>query len=186
MLKRVRLQLKEYMRERRFVRFARPFEATDIRGYIVDIGPKFFLLRLVSDRIKYDGYECFRIADVSSLRPDPFADFVELALKKRREQFGPKPPVMLDGIKELLLSAAQAFPLVTIHREEVDPDACWIGKLTGISRGRASLLEIGPDAIWEASPTAYRLGEITRVNFGGDYEGALYLVGGDPPSDDGE
>jgi hypothetical protein len=43
-----------------------------------------------------------------------------------------------------------------------------------------SLLEIGPDAKWEDSPEEYRVGEITRVNFGGDYENALHLAGGDP------
>jgi hypothetical protein len=43
-----------------------------------------------------------------------------------------------------------------------------------------SLLEITPSAEWEPRPTQYRLSEITRVNFGGDYEGALYMVGGEP------
>jgi hypothetical protein len=44
-----------------------------------------------------------------------------------------------------------------------------------------SLLEINPDATWDDTPSEYRLSEITRVNFGGDYEDALYLVGGSPP-----
>jgi len=43
-----------------------------------------------------------------------------------------------------------------------------------------SLLEIGPDAVWDDKPETYRLSEITRVDFGGDYEGALHLVGGSP------
>jgi hypothetical protein len=43
-----------------------------------------------------------------------------------------------------------------------------------------SLLEIGPDAKWEDKPKEYRVTEITRVNFGGDYENALHLVGGVP------
>jgi hypothetical protein len=79
-----------------------------------------------------------------------------------------------------LLSAGRAFPLVTIHREQVDPDVCWIGRVQGLDRGRVSLLEIGPDAQWDDFPEEYRVKEITRVNFGGEYEGALHLVGGDP------
>jgi hypothetical protein len=66
------------------------------------------------------------------------------------------------------------------YRERVDPGGCWIGRVQGIDRGRLSLLEIGPDAKWEDSPEEYRVAEITRVNFGGDYENALHLVGGDP------
>jgi hypothetical protein len=35
--------------------------------------------------------------------------------------------------------------------------------------------------LWDDSPEEYRVSEITCVNFGGDYEKALYLVGGEPP-----
>lgn len=35
-----------------------------------------------------------------------------------------------------------------------------------------------PDALWEEKPEIYRLSQITRVSFGGDYETALHLVGG--------
>ena len=52
--------------------------------------------------------------------------------------------------------------------------------MRGVNRGRASLLEMNPDATWDDKPTEYRLSGITRVNFGGDYENALHIVGGDP------
>jgi len=105
---------------------------------------------------------------VKDLRPDPYATFVETALKKRSERRPKKPRVSVGSIEELLLSAGRAFPLVTIHREQVDLEVCWIGRVQGIDRGRLSLLEIGPDAKWEDSPEEYRVAEITRVNFGGD------------------
>ena len=60
-----------------------------------------------------------------------------------------KPRVSVASIEELLLSANHAFPLVTIHREQVDPDVSCIGRVMGIDRGRVSLLEISADAIWE-------------------------------------
>jgi hypothetical protein len=91
-----------------------------------------------------------------------------------------KPKVRLDSVEELLLTASRAFPIVTIHREKVNPDLCHIGKVVKIENGRVFLLEIGPDAIWEENPTEYRLREITRVDFGGGYEEALILVGGLP------
>ncbi len=107
---------------------------------------------------------------------------MEAALRKRGERRPRKPRVSVASIEDLLLSAGRAFPLVTIHREQVDPDVCWIGRVLGVNRGRVSLLKIDPDAKWEDAPTEYRLSEITRVDFGGDYEGALHLVGGDPDS----
>lgn len=165
------------MRHRRLIRFSRRFEDSAIRGYVLDVGSHFFLLALLSDRIWFDGFECFRINDVRNVKPDPYAAFAEAALKKRHERRPKKPRVSVVSIEELLQSAGQAFPLVTIHREQVDPDVCWIGHVLGVTGGRVSLLEIGPDATWEDTPHEYRLNEITRVNFGGDYENALDLVG---------
>ena len=172
-------QLAEAMRDQIFVRFSRRFEKQAIRGYVLGIGPKFFLLALVSDRLWFDGFECFRVSDVTHVKLDPYAAFAEAALKKRGEH-KPKKHVSVASIEDLLRSAGRAYPLVTIHREQVDPNVCWIGRVLGVSRGRVSLLEIGPDATWEDAPTEYRLNEITHVNFGGDYEDALHLVGGDP------
>ena len=173
-------ELVDAMRRREFIRFSRRFESSKIRGYVLDVGPQFFLLALVSDRIWFDGFECFRVNDGKDLRPDPFAPFAEAALKKRGERRLKKPRVNVANIEDLLLSAGKAFPLVTIHREQVDPDVCWIGRVQGVNRGGVSLLEIGPDAVWEDTPEEYRIREITRVNFGGDYENALHLVGGEP------
>lgn len=85
-----------------------------------------------------------------------------------------------------MFSAGTGFPLVTIHRERVDPHVCWIGQILSVERGRVSLLQINPDAKWDEKPTTYWLNEITQVNFGGDYEDALHLVGGSINTSDRE
>ncbi|MGA2440933.1 MAG: hypothetical protein ABSH08_08235 [Tepidisphaeraceae bacterium] len=174
-------QLRKMLRDQRYVRFSHRFEKFPVRGYVLDIGPKFFLLAMVSDRIWFDGFECFRMKDISDLKLDPYTAFVEAALKKRGERVPKKPPVNLRDIKDLVLSAGLVFPLVTIQRERVDRNVCWIGRVLGVERGRVSLLEITPGATWDEKPTEYRLSEITRVGFGADYENALHLVGGNPP-----
>src|SRR5438876_3193376 len=132
-------QLQRARRARRLIRFSRRFEDPIVCGYVLDVGPRFFLLALVSDRIWFDGFECFRTSDVRDVRPDPYARFAEAVLKRRRERFPRRPPVSLATIETLLLSASRVFPLVTIHREGVDPDVCWIGRVVGIERGRVSL-----------------------------------------------
>jgi hypothetical protein len=174
-------QLAQALRKRWLIRFKRRFEETAIRGYVLGIGPRFFLLALVSDRIWFDGFECFRIADVRNLKPDPYKKFAEAALKKRGEKIPLNIRLDISSTGKLLESAGRAFPLIAIHREQVDPDVCWIGRVLHVDRDAVWLLEIGPDAIWDKVPSEYRLKEITRVNFGGDYEIALYLVGGEPP-----
>jgi hypothetical protein len=171
-------RLREAARAGTLVRFSTRFEKPLIHGYILDVGPRFFLLALVSDRIWFDGFECFRVGDVRGFKPHPRAVFVEAALKQRHERRPKAPRVDMANIAGLLLSAARAFPLVAIHRERINPDVCHIGSVVRVDRGSVLLLEINPDATWDQKPTEYRLNEITRVNFGGDYENALTLVGG--------
>jgi hypothetical protein len=154
-----------------------------VRGYVVAVGPRFFLLALVSDRIRFDGFECFRIADVRDIKPDPYSRFIEEALKRRGERMPTARGVSLGSIEDVILSAGRKFGLVTIHLEQVDAGVCWIGRVLGIEGAHVSILEIKPDATWEKKPAAYRLREITRVNFGGDYEGALALVSSAAKSD---
>lgn len=169
-------------RDKLLVKFTRPFEQGSVNGYVLDIGPRFFLMAVEgSDGVRFNGFSCFRLADVRKLMvPHKHAAFLEAARKKLGERVPRKPPVALVSIQQLLLSAYRAFPLVTIHREQVDPDVCFIGRVIDVSRGSVSLLEIGPDASWDKKPESYRLSEITRVDFGGGYEEALHLVGGSP------
>lgn len=177
-----RRELLRSCRGKVLVKFTRPFEGGSFRGYVLDIGPKFFLLSLIGDDgIRFNGFSCLRLVDIRNLRvPHKYAAFIESALKKLRERKPNKPPVALDSLQELLRSASRHFTLVTIHRERVEPDVCHIGRIEEVTQGQLLIREIGPDAVWETEPETYRLAEITRVDFGGGYERALYLVGGEP------
>jgi hypothetical protein len=175
-------KLVEALCNKSLVKFWSPYESGSTHGYVLDIGPRFFLLGLVSDEIRFDGFQCLRLSDVRRLRvPDPYSDFTVAALHKRGETIKRKPNINLQSLPELLWSANRLFPLVTINRERVKPDTCEIGRVMDIGKTHVSLLEIGPDAVWEEDPTEIPLREITRVDFGGGYEDALHLVGGRPP-----
>lgn len=174
-------QLRAALRDEKLIRLYRPFEQTYVRGYILGVDSEFFLLGLVSDRLWLDGFECFRTDEVDELVDDPYADFTQAALAARGEA-RPELTLRLTNIAALLLSAAERFALVTIHKERDQPDACYVGKVISVEGGIVWMLEIGPDARWDAAPSAHKLAEITRVNFGGDYEDALALIGGPPPA----
>jgi hypothetical protein len=167
------------LHDKLLVKFSRPFEWNSVYGYVLDIGPRFFLMAIVGDPVWFNGFSCFRLSDVRKLEsPHEYAAFVEAVLSKRGERMPKKPRVSVASIEELLVSAGRAFALVTIHREQVNPDVRQIGRVIGVANGRVELLQIGPDASWDDEPKIYRLSEITRVEFGGDYETALQLVGG--------
>ena len=172
-------RLLEFMHERKLVRFSRRFEGGWVHGYVLDVGPKFALLATLGE-VRFDGFGCFAIADMKGLRLDPYAAFSEAARKKLRDRKPRRPKVSVASVEELLLSANQAFPLITIHRERIKPESCWIGKVEKVERGKVTLMEIGPDAQWDEESTSYKLSEITCVEFGGEYENALHFVGGEP------
>ncbi|MDB5326958.1 MAG: hypothetical protein JWM57_2527 [Phycisphaerales bacterium] len=170
------------LRDKKLVRFTRPFEAGTVNGYVMDIGPRWFVLAVLSDHIRLNGYQCFRLSDVRNLQlPHPFEAFAAAAMKARGERRRKKPRVSTAGIAELLLSASKAFPLVTIHLEKVDPGTCQIGRVLQVTGGWLELQEIDPSAKWDADTTLHFLRDITRIDFGGEYEEALHLVGGRPP-----
>jgi hypothetical protein len=172
------------LQSKQVARFTRPFEPGFVEGYILAIGPEFFLLALLVDGVRFNGFQCFRISDVRGLRvPTKNHAFIEAALKLKKQRIPKMPRIKLTSLKELLSSANRAFPLVTIHREKFDPDICHIGRVVAVGGSQVSLLEIGPDAMWDKELCHYKLKEITRVDFGGDYEDALHLVGGRPPAD---
>src|SRR5262249_61077577 len=99
-------------------------ESSKIRGCVLDVGAEFFLLALVSDRIWFDGFECFRIKDVQQMEPDPYARFAEVALRIRGERRLKKPRISMANIEDLLLSAGKEVPLLSDHFEQSGPAGC--------------------------------------------------------------
>jgi hypothetical protein len=177
-------ELRAFMRGKRMVRFERRFEPNFITGYVVDVAADLFLLLHVDDSIRFNGFQVCRNRDVRRLRAEPRADFIQTVLRRRRDRRPVKPRLRLDDFSEVLRSAARHVPLVTIHRESVDPGVCHIGAVVEVGERRVVLREIGTDGTWDPCLEEYALREITRVDFGGAYEDALLIVGGRPPRDD--
>ena len=170
------------MWENRLVRFTTRFESNAIKGYVAGVGPRFFLMSIVSDRIWYEGFEAFRVEDVENLRDAPNRGFVETALRVRGDPRPDAAGLNLETTEQLLLTAAARFPLISLHHEVLDPEVCWIGRLVRVGGGVVTLREVGPGAEWLEELYDYRLDDLTRIGFGQDYEDALYRVAGEPPA----
>ncbi|MFZ0745869.1 MAG: hypothetical protein WAM85_15780 [Terracidiphilus sp.] len=174
-------QLAEALNDKTIVRFSSPYEPGWTDCYVLDIGSEFFLLSVIDDNQKFNGFQCSRISDVRRMRvPAPYADFVLAALLKLGQRINSKPDIDLSSLPALLKSANALFPLVTIHRGRMKPDECVVGKVLDISESNLLLRTIDPGAVWDEKPSKFRLSDITRVDFGGGYEEALHLVGGKP------
>jgi hypothetical protein len=177
----IRAQLTSALNERRLMRFHRRFEDGWINGYVVGIGPAFVMLADVSDHIRFNGFGCYRLADIKNLRPAPNAKIVETALEKLGETRPETPAVNLDSVADILETAGALFPMVTVFADADRPQVCHIGAIVSLEGGMVWMRDIGPDAVWDAKTSARRLDDVTRIDFGGAYETALALVGGPAP-----
>ncbi len=175
------LKLREACSNAIVLRFAPPYDEGWTHGYMLEIGPQYFLLGLIDESMKFSGFQCQLISDLRRVKvPDPYEDFVVAALRKHGESIAAKPDVDLSSLPALLKSANALFPLLTIHQERAKPGECFIGKVQDISKSSLLLHTIDPCAVWHKKPSIFRLKDITRVDFGGGYEEALHLVGGTP------
>lgn len=148
-------------------------------GYIVSMGTKWVLLQVVDDGIYLDGYAAVRTRDITKVRRSKSGEFVKAALILKG-QWPPMPPaVALDvsTTRGLLTSVASLVPLTTVFLERREADACYIGTQQTVQGRWCELTLVTPRATWLNGARRYRLRDLTRVDFAGGYENALWAVG---------
>ncbi|MFN9756992.1 MAG: hypothetical protein ACK58X_11325, partial [Planctomycetota bacterium] len=126
------------------VRFERRFEPGSITGYVVGVSSDLCMLLNIDGAIRFDGFQVFRSRDIRKLRVEPNATFKATALMRRRDRRPVKPQLRLADFRQVIRSAGRCFPLVTIHREQVDPGVCQIGAVVDVGDRRVVLREIRP------------------------------------------
>lgn len=152
-------------------------------GFVVAANEEMVLLQLVDDGVHINGYQILFLEDISDfVHPAPFNDFQKKVLALRGEEVI-DPEVDLDDLAVLLIDISEEYGLVTLHREEVEPDSCEIGRVLKADAVTYELEEIGSDARWFDETYEYDLYDITRIEFGGAYEEALILANEDMGDD---
>jgi hypothetical protein len=152
-------------------------------GFVVDANEEMVLLQLVDDSVRLNGYQILFLEDISDFaHPAPFNDFQKKVLALRGEEVV-DPEVVLEDLAVLLIDISEEFGLVTLHREEIEPDSCEIGRVVRADAVTYELEEIGSDARWFDDTFEYDLYDITRIEFGGAYEDALLLANDDMGDD---
>ncbi|MFP3942651.1 MAG: hypothetical protein ACLFWF_02085 [Alphaproteobacteria bacterium] len=143
-----------------------------IDGFIVGRGPEFFVMAVLDEANRLDGYSCLRYNRVSRCQvPAPSASRIEKTLRRYGEK--PQYPEELSApdLAQILKFGAHNFGLVTIEDEE--PDSALIGKVRFVTNTFVQMVLIGPDGDWDPDVTEFDFIEIRRVDFGGAYERML-------------
>ena len=149
-------------------------------GYVEGVGKDWFALSLVDDGARFDGFNCIRVKDISKIVPDPHANFLEAAMKKRGEKRRRFKSLDVSSLQSLMRTAMTKYPLLTVHLESDQDNVCYIGRVVTVAGDQVTMREVTPDGTWEPKNSCYEFSAITRVDFGGAYEQALYLVSGAP------
>lgn len=147
-------------------------------GCVVGVSQKWLLLHYLEGCYFLNGYVAVRMNHVRAVERLGAEEVIATGLRHFGES--PQAPERIDlsSTRDLLSSAGTAYPLVTIHSENIDPEVCHVGKPEGFDRRGLQMREVSPAGEWDLDPTHWRLSDITRVDFGGRYETALDLVAG--------
>jgi hypothetical protein len=163
------------------LRVGRVWSEGTFEGYAAGVADTWAALHVLNPNIYLDGFAAVRLDDVTSLEPrggpETFAAR-SLALDDR----WPPPPlpedVDLTSVRRILTTAARRYHLVSIYIERDDPGVVFVGRVAGLTPKTLNLLELDAHAAWLREPSAWRLDEITRVDFGGEYQRRLLRVAG--------
>ncbi len=146
------------------------------RGYVIGANEAFLMLNYLCMDMVLNGYSVFPTEDITAYRVyDDDDGFASKALRARKQSPRTQPRIELTDFPSLFESANRVFPLITIHRERMDDSVCFIGRVEKLTDRTVTLKEIDPAAKWERT-RRYRFADITRIDFGGPYESALWLV----------
>jgi hypothetical protein len=159
------------------VDFKRPrIDDSYLRGFVLDYSDTLTLLNVLDSSFYLDGFTVIRNSDITEYRTYDDKDyFLSRALRLKAIKPKRKPKVDLTNWQTLLLSAQKLFPLITIRREAISNEVCYIGKLVSMTEKTFTLFDIGTQAEWDR-PYRRRLADLTKVDFGGGYEDALWQV----------
>lgn len=162
----------------RLVRIARDaFDEEGHTGYIVATGRSWFVIEMVTHSARFDGMACMRYSDVTSIEPEQHTAYLERALEARGAVRATQAPVDLSSLPAIIESSAKSFPVITLHvpSDEIRYE-CFIGKMIAMNEETVDFCHITRDGQWEEFLREIPFTEIVRVDFGGDYEEALFLA----------
>lgn len=160
----------------RIITKSAPDEKLD--GYIVSLSETFVLLHVLDGghHMTLNGYVALPINEIKRVRVlDDYDSFSDRALKLKGIFPQPQPDILLLDFPGLLSSADAHFPLISLYQERLDRGCCFIGRVQKLAKRSVRLHKINPAARWIETEKFF-FEDITRIDFGGGYEEALWLV----------
>jgi hypothetical protein len=159
----------------RLINFKRKGYDDPIDGIVVDYNNEYTLINTVDSNIHLDGYAVVSNESISSYKVYHDKDFLKKALKVQGLKCQKIKGVDLSNWVNVIKSVNNLYPLVALHRELIDNTICFIGSLAKCTEKTVSLKLINSSSEIEREKR-FNLKDITKVEFGGNYERCLWLL----------
>ena len=174
-------QLTEAQSETRLVTVSPKFDPDKIcGGYVVGLSAEFVLLHQYSvGVICFNGWVAIPLGGINKVRlPHDHDNAIHRALQIKGMTPTAPQSVDLTDFVSLLSSVDAHFPLTALHVDDAFNQACHIGRVAKLGERAVTLRKIDAGANW-IDIEKFRYDTITRIDFGGGYEEALWLVAQD-------
>ncbi len=147
-----------------------------MKGFALDWNRDLTLIHALNwDFFRLNGYAILRNSDVRRWRSFSKDDFIARAVRRQKVRPSMPDKVKISSMREAVRSAGTTFPLITIHREPMKRGVCYVGRFLRTNQRATTIQSISPHAEWEEEER-YSLGEITLLEFGGEYEALLHKM----------
>ena len=158
------------------VELLRTFDEEPWYGFLIAESEQLVVVHLVSDRFNLDGYCAFRREDIEYV-DEAFdkLDLIQRALRIKGQQPLPRDDLDLSSMKALMESAQRLFGVLLIDRELV-ADSVEVGTIRMTSADTYVLRWLSVLAEWENDDRPFRYRDVTRLEFGAEYEQTLLAV----------
>ncbi|HEX7761125.1 MAG TPA: hypothetical protein VF459_16585 [Caulobacteraceae bacterium] len=147
-----------------------------LQGLLVSQSKDWVYFYVVDQLVIPNGFALLRRDTIEAIEQCDRSEFMKKALKLKGYEFQQPPPLELSGSRSILTSLMGRHILSTIYIEEIDPDVVYIGYAKVVGDVYFEISPLSPSAEAQSRNDRFRLSELTRIDFGGEYEKALQLV----------
>jgi hypothetical protein len=161
----------------RLVELFREADDTPMYGFVVAESAALLVIHRVSDRYDLDGYCAFPLGDVTSISESfKKRDLYQRAMQVKSQVPAALQKVEFSSMRTLMESAQDGFGALVISREKVEPGEVEVGTIRMTSEETYVLRWLTADAEWENDDRPFRYRDITKLEFGSEYEQTLLAV----------
>ncbi len=147
-----------------------------VRGFVTAVAADLFVFSTVDDQCEFNGTSALRTEDVTFVRRnDEVLQAWTRVLQESPSSPAPVKHLDLSSWESLVRSAAGEEPVVTFHRERVDESICHIGTNIKIDGEWVIADEVSVEGTVDGQ-FALKMSDLTKVDFGGGYERALWRM----------